>query len=285
MSVTVERQVEATVFSQDADGVSVTLRHLAEGNRTSTARAAWLVDCEGSSSKAREAMGIPFDGDRYSGIEFLMADAQTHWSYTNGPAYGFIENERALMFLPFDGAGHHRVLCMQADQHPDAKYEPSLGEIEDIAREMTGDPGLRLSEPRWVTRFRTQHRLAGRFREGRVFLAGDAGHVHVPIGGQGMNYGMADAFNLAWKLAAVVRGDARPEPLLDSYNTERHRADEALLARHGRRFPRPGPFGFAEGTGGTVHRSGGVGLRSPAGADTRDGLGHQNRLSEESRCR
>ena len=229
MSITVERQVEATGFSQDADGVSVTLRHLAEGGRASMARAAWLVDCEGSSSKARETMRIPFDGDRYSGIEFLMADAQTHWSYANGPAYIFIENERTLVCLPFDATGHHRVLCMQADQHPDAGYEPSLGEIEHIAREMTGDPGLKLSDPRWVTRFRTQHRLAGRFRDGKVFLAGDAGHVHVPIGGQGMNYGMADAFNLAWKLAAVIRGDARPEPLLDSYNTERHRADEALL--------------------------------------------------------
>ncbi len=229
MSITVERRVEATAFSQDADGVSVTLRHLNEDNRTSTARAAWLVDCEGSSSKAREAVGIPFDGERYSGIEFLMADAQTHWSYANGPAYGFIENERMLMFLPFDAGGHHRVLCMQADQHPDTNYKPTLGEIENIAREMTGDAGLKLSDPRWVTRFRTQHRLAGRFREGRIFLAGDAGHVHVPIGGQGMNYGMADAFNLAWKLAAVIRGDARPEPLLDSYNTERHRADEALL--------------------------------------------------------
>ena len=119
---------------------------------------------------------------------------------------------------------------------PTARTTPTLEEIQAIAREMTGDPGLRLSDPRWVTRFRTQHRLAGRFRERRVFLAGDAGHVHVPIGGQGMNYGMADAFNLAWKLAAVIRGDARPEPLLDSYNAERHRADEALLHGTDERF-------------------------------------------------
>lgn len=229
LGITVERQVEATAFSQDAGGVNVTLRHLAEGDRITTAHAAWMVDCEGSASKAREAMGIPFDGDRYSGQEFLMADAQVRWSYPHGPAYGFVEKERTLLCLPFDGKGHCRVLCLQPDLNPERKELPTLEEIQTIAREMSDDPRLRLTDPRWVTRFRTQHRLAGRFREKRVFLAGDAGHVHVPIGGQGMNYGMADAFNLAWKLGAVIRGDARPEPFLDSYNAERHPVDTALL--------------------------------------------------------
>lgn len=227
--VEVERRVEATGFSQDTHGVEATLRHLAEGDRTSTARAAWLIDCQGSSSKAREAMGIPFDGERYSGQEFLMADVQMHWSYPNGPGYVFAETGRTLLCLPFDAKGHYRVLCAQPDPDPDRTDPVTLEDVQAIARDMTADPGLRLTDPRWVTRFRTQHRLAGRFREGRMFLAGDAGHVHVPIGGQGMNYGMADAFNLAWKLAAVVRGDARPEPLLNSYNAERHRADAALL--------------------------------------------------------
>ena len=229
LGVTVERQVEATGFSQDADGVNMTLHHLAGGSRPTTAHAAWLVDCEGSSSKARDFFGIPFDGAHYSGQEFVMADADVHWSYVNGPAYAFIEKERTMMCFPFDDNGHCRVLCAQPERDPDRKEPVTLEEVQAIAREMAGDPGLTLTDPRWVTRFRTQHRLAGRFRERRVFLAGDAGHVHVPVGGQGMNYGMADAFNLAWKLAAVVRGDARPEPLLDSYNTERHRVDEALL--------------------------------------------------------
>ena len=229
LGVTVERQVEATGFSQDGDGVNVTLRYLAQGNRIRTAHAAWLVDCEGSASRARDFFGIPFDGARYSGQEFLMADAQVHWSYVNGPAYAFIEKESSLMCFPFDAHGHCRVLCARPEKDPDRKDPVTLEEMQAIARDMTGDPGLRLSDPRWVTRFRTQHRLAGHFRERRVFLAGDAGHVHVPVGGQGMNYGMADAFNLAWKLGAVIRGDARPEPLLDSYNAERHRADAALL--------------------------------------------------------
>ena len=207
----------------------MTLRHLAEGGRTSTARAPWVITCEGSSSKAREAMGIPFDGERYSGQEFVMADAQVSWSYPHGLGYAFVESERTLMCFPFDAKGHYRVLCARPDADPDRKAPVTLEDVQAITREMTADPGLTLTDPRWVTRFRTQHRLAGRFREGRIFLAGDAGHVHVPIGGQGMNYGMADAFNLAWKLAAVIRGDARPEPLLNSYNAERHLADAALL--------------------------------------------------------
>ena len=227
--VTVERHVGAVAYSQDAGSVEVTLRHLAEGDRTSTARAPWVVACEGASSTAREAAGIPFDGERYSGQEFLMADAQMSWSFPHGPGYAFAETERTLMCFPFDARGHYRVLCARPDANPDRKDPATLEEVQAVAREMTADPGLTLTEPRWVTRFRTQHRLAGRFREGRIFLAGDAGHVHVPIGGQGMNYGMADAFNLAWKLAAVVRGDARPEPLLNSYDAERHQADAALL--------------------------------------------------------
>lgn len=229
LGVRVERQVEATHFTPYADRISVRLRHRKDDHREEIARAAWLVSCEGSSSKARDAAGIPFDGARYTGQEFVQADVRVHWSYPTGDGYGFINKERSLLMLPFDATGRYRVLCARSEQVGGPQGSPTLEEMQTIAREMTGDPGLWLSDPLWLNRFRTQHRLAGRFREGRIFLAGDAGHVHVPVGGQGMNYGMQDAFNLAWKLAAVVRGDARPEPLLDSYNTERHRVDAELL--------------------------------------------------------
>ena len=229
LGVQLERQVEATHFTPYADRVSVRLRHLMDNGREEIVRAPWVVSCEGSSSKARDAVGIPFDGARYTGQEFLQADARVHWSYPTGDGYGFVNKERTLIMLPFDAGGLYRVLCARSEQVGGPQGPPTLEEMQTVAREMTGDPGLWLSDPLWLNRFRTQHRLAGRFREGRVFLAGDAGHVHVPVGGQGMNYGMQDAFNLAWKLAAVVRGDAHPEPLLDSYNTERHRVDAELL--------------------------------------------------------
>jgi 2-polyprenyl-6-methoxyphenol hydroxylase-like FAD-dependent oxidoreductase len=229
LGVKVERQVEASGFSQDATGVNATLRHLAEDQRQETVRVPWLVACEGSASNAREAAGIPFAGAAYTGEEFVQADVHVHWSYPHGDGYAFIEKDRSLVLFPFDGEGHYRVLCARCEQVPAQRNPPALEEMQIIAREMTADPGLWLDEPVWLNRFRTQHRLADRFREGRIFIAGDSGHVHVPIGGQGMNYGIQDAFNLAWKLAAVVRGDARPEPLLDSYNAERHAVDADLL--------------------------------------------------------
>ena len=227
--VRVEREVEATHFTSYADRVSVRLRHLKDDHREEIVRVPWVVSCEGSSSKARDAAGIPFDGARYTGQEFVQADVRVHWSYPTGDGYGFVNKERTLIMLPFDARGRYRVLCARAEQVGGPQGPPTLEEMQTIAREMTGDPGLWLSDPWWLNRFRTQHRLAGRFREGRIFIAGDAGHVHVPVGGQGMNYGMQDAFNLAWKLAAVVRGDAHPEPLLASYNAERHKVDAELL--------------------------------------------------------
>jgi 2-polyprenyl-6-methoxyphenol hydroxylase-like FAD-dependent oxidoreductase len=236
LGVTVERQVEATPFSQDDAGVNVTLHHLATGGDEEAVRVPWVVACEGSASKAREAVGIAFDGAPYTGEEFVQADVRLHWTYPNGDGYVFMETDRVLVFFPFDREGNYRVLCGRREQPGDpseaaghAHEPPTLEEMQAIAREMTADPALWLSDPVWLNRFRTQHRLAGSFRAGRIFIAGDSGHVHVPIGGQGMNYGIQDAFNLAWKLATVIRGDAGPEPLLDSYNAERHAVDTELL--------------------------------------------------------
>ncbi len=229
LGVTVERQVEAVDFDPDESGVGVTLWHQADGKREEIIRVPWLVDCEGSGSKARDVARIPFEGARYTGEEFVMADVHVEWSFPHGSLYAFIEKDSTLACFPFDAHGHYRVLCVRDEADPDNRESPTLAEMQDITRTLTGDPGLRLSEPQWLCRFRTQHRIASRFRAGRIFLAGDAAHVHVPIGGQGMNYGMQDAFNLAWKLAAVIRGHARPEPLLDSYDQERHTVAAALL--------------------------------------------------------
>jgi 3-(3-hydroxy-phenyl)propionate hydroxylase len=109
-----------------------------------------------------------------------------------------------------------------------------LEEMQKIVRDVA-DPCAEIYDPVWFNRFRTGYRLAARFREGRAFVAGDAGHVHIPIGGQGMNYGMHDAFNLAWKLAAVIKGEARPA-LLDTYSAERHPVDKSLVRGTDRAF-------------------------------------------------
>ncbi len=223
----VERSVEAVGLEQDANEVRVRLRHLGEGNREEIATARWTVGCEGSASMTREALHIPFPGERYPGKEFLQCDAKVRWTYPHGYGYQFLAEEHILMFFAYDAEGHYRIICARNDRDPENHTPPTLEEIQELVRAIA-DPAAELYDPVWFNRFRSGHRLAATFRDGRAFLAGDAGHVHIPIGGQGMNYGMHDAFNLGWKLAAVAKGEARPE-LLDTYMTERHPADQALI--------------------------------------------------------
>ena len=224
---TVERQVEAVGLTQDTMEVRVRLHHLAEGNREEIATARWVVGCKGSTSMTREALNIPFPGERYPGKEFLQVDANVRWTYPHGYGYQFITGEHILMFFAYNNEGHYRIICARNDQNPENQTPPTLEEMQDLVRSIA-DPAAELYDPVWCNHFRSGHRFAASFRDGRAFLAGDAGHVHIPIGGQGMNYGMHDAFNLGWKLAAVAKGEARPE-LLDTYMAERHPADQALI--------------------------------------------------------
>jgi 2-polyprenyl-6-methoxyphenol hydroxylase-like FAD-dependent oxidoreductase len=223
----VERSVEAVGLEQDAREVRVRLHHLAENDREEIATARWVVGCEGSASMTRQALDIPFSGERYPDKEFLQADANVRWTYPHGYGYQFVTDEYILLFFAYNNTGHYRIICARNDSDPNNDTPPTLEEMQTLVQKVA-DPTAELYDPVWFNRFRSGHRFAARFREGRAFLAGDAGHVHVPIGGQGMNYGMHDAFNLGWKLAAVAKGEAKPE-LLDTYMTERHGADEALI--------------------------------------------------------
>jgi 2-polyprenyl-6-methoxyphenol hydroxylase-like FAD-dependent oxidoreductase len=223
----VEFQVEGMGFEQDADGVRVRLVHHARKDREEIAAAKFVVGCEGSASITRQTLGIDFPGERYLGKEFLQTDARVRWTFPHGFAYQFVTDDYILLLFPYDATGHYRIICARADHDPDNEEPPTLEEMQELVQEVT-DPTAELYDPAWFNRFRSGHRLAATFRQGRAFLAGDAGHVHVPIGGQGMNYGMHDAFNLAWKLAAVAKGEAKPE-LLDTYMAERHPADKALI--------------------------------------------------------
>jgi 3-(3-hydroxy-phenyl)propionate hydroxylase len=226
LGVRVERGVEAVGLKQDAQEVWVRLNHLATGQEE-MATARWVVGCEGSSSITRKSCDIAFPGERYPGKEFLQADANVRWTFPHGYGYQFITEEHVLLLFAYDDKGHYRIICARNDRDPKNETPPTLEEIQALVQQIA-DPTAELYDPVWLNRFRSGHRLAATFRDGRAFLAGDAGHVHVPIGGQGMNYGMHDAFNLGWKLAAVAKGDAKPE-LLDTYEQERHPIDQALI--------------------------------------------------------
>ena len=243
----VERSVEAIGIEQHADGVRVRLKHLAEGGREELAAARWVVGCEGSDSITREALAIEFPGERYPGKEFLQADANVRWTYPHGFGYQFLTDDYVAPALRLR---HERAITASSaratTRTPKTTSRRRLRRCRSwCARSPI--PARNFTIRRWFNRFRSGHRLAENFRVGPRFLAGDAGHVHVPIGGQGMNYGMHDAFNLGWKLAAVAKGEAKPE-LLDTYMTERHPADEALIRGDRFGFPSDGRSRTRSGT-------------------------------------
>jgi 2-polyprenyl-6-methoxyphenol hydroxylase-like FAD-dependent oxidoreductase len=225
---------EAVGLEQDGIEARVRLKHLAQEAREEIATASWVVGCEGSSSITRETNAIPFSGERYLGKVFLQIDAYIRWSRPHGFGYLFLNPDMLVGCLPYNDRGLYRIIAAHEDHDPQNQEPPTLAQMQEALRQVA-DPHAELHDANWFNRFRTGYRLASRFREGRCFVAGDAGHVHVPIGGQGMNYGMHDAFNLAWKLAAVIKGEARPA-LLDTYSAERHPADESLVRGTDRAF-------------------------------------------------
>lgn len=199
-------------FEADDDGVDVTL---GDGERL---RVAYLIGCDGAHSLVRKRLGVAFEGSTYEN-DFIQVDCKVRWDYPYDGGRGFFTDDGALVCLPL-GGGSFRFILIRRQRPADAPDEPTLAEFQAAAdAEIPGE--VELYDPEWMIRFRLHERLAAQFRVGRVFLAGDAAHIHTPAGGQGMNTGIQDAFNLAWKLALVLRGRAG-EPLLDSYHAERH---------------------------------------------------------------
>ena len=215
--VQVERQVELVAFQADPDGVTCTLRH-ADG-RTEQVRARYLVGCDGAASTVRRGAGIPFQGGAYPQT-FALADLEIDGELDADAAHAFLGQTGLLLLFPLGRPASWRLLGMHPTLHGRQEpARPSLAELQALSDRYTGGR-LRLRDPVWTTWFRLAHRQAGRYRSGRVFLAGDAAHVHSPAGAQGMNTGIQDAWNLGWKLALAARGVA-DAALLDSYDAER----------------------------------------------------------------
>ncbi|KUL38904.1 FAD-dependent oxidoreductase [Streptomyces sp. NRRL F-4489] len=217
----IRRGREVVGLSQDADGVAV---ELADGTRL---RTRYLVGCDGGRSTVRKLLGVGFPGEP-ARVETLLGDMAA----TEDPAVieAVVAEVRAthLRFglMPL-GEGRYRVIVPADGVAEDRAAAPTLEEFRQRLRTVAGtDFGVH--SPRWLSRFGDATRQAERYRVGRVLLAGDAAHIHPPTGGQGLNLGVQDAFNLGWKLAAEVAGWA-PEGLLDSYHSERHPVGAAVL--------------------------------------------------------
>ncbi|KAK0652873.1 FAD binding domain-containing protein [Cercophora newfieldiana] len=224
----VERPLAAKAITQDADSVTTTVENTKTGQQE-TIRSQYVVGCDGAHSFVRHAAtnltfpGAPYDQD------FLLCDA--HISFTSLPLDRFsllLGPSGVLMVFPM-GNGLVRLITSDAPS-PDGDDTLTLAHFQAHLTKFAPPGAGTLSNPVWISRFRLHHRGVNSYRDGRLLLAGDAAHIHSPVGGQGMNTGIQDAVNLGWKLAAVIQHrTANPDKLLDSYDAERKRVGEHLL--------------------------------------------------------
>jgi 2-polyprenyl-6-methoxyphenol hydroxylase-like FAD-dependent oxidoreductase len=224
LGVRLQRGALARELWQDEDGVSVAGDI---GGAAFTARAAWLVGADGGRSLVRQQAGIAFEGHAAS-VYSMLGDVRLG-APLPGKAHTVVNQAGVLMVVPLGDGAYHRLILIDAQRCREPSQQPAtLEELAEGACRVAGYD-LQLSDAVWLSRFSDETRLAAQYRKGRVLLAGDAAHIHMPAGGQGMNVGMQDAFNLGWKLASVVKGQA-DIALLDSYDSERRAVGQQLLA-------------------------------------------------------
>jgi 2-polyprenyl-6-methoxyphenol hydroxylase-like FAD-dependent oxidoreductase len=193
-----------------------------------TVRCRWLVGCDGSHSKVRLALGLSYEGAQFPQT-FALADVDVDWDHPRGPMYRFEWSDAAraktsVAAVPVRGsARRYRLSMIVPDEHSASLAGVAAPDFDTMRALLLPSlpEGTQLSSMRWSSVYRVSHRIASGYGHGRVFIAGDAAHIHPPVGGQGMNTGLQDAHNLAWKLAYVAKGLAHPK-LLDSYSAERH---------------------------------------------------------------
>jgi 2-polyprenyl-6-methoxyphenol hydroxylase-like FAD-dependent oxidoreductase len=232
--VQVERGRALTDLTQHGDAVTASLQR-SDGS-VEKLRCRWVVGCDGAHSAVRKSAGIPFAGSTYRD-EFIMADAELDWQLAHGELYGFPSPAGIFAAFSMPGENRYRIFgnFPPGPDGPPAEYsEPTHEEFQAMVDARVPFP-TKVVKEYWVTRYRVHARSVPRYRDGHVFLVGDAAHVHSPAGAQGMNTGIGDAYNLAWKLALVERGIA-DEPLLDSYQAERHPVGAQLLKTTDRLF-------------------------------------------------
>lgn len=247
LGIPLERGVELVSFEQDDDGVTATL--CSASGATTVTRARFLVGCDGGHSVVRAGLGLSFEGGLSMFPQlFMLGDVQLDWTMPQGHLLRFVRIEDdgdftgMLVCVPLQGPGRYRVatLAPQPLQKtigsgivPAGFWQeyapPTLADIQAVLDDLAPEPTT-ASNLRWSSIFRIKHGIVDRYRAGRVFVAGDAAHLHPPAGGQGMNTGIQDAWNLGWKLALAVRGIAAPG-LLDSYDAERRPAGKAIVDR------------------------------------------------------
>ncbi|MEU6071602.1 FAD-dependent monooxygenase [Streptomyces sp. NPDC047082] len=245
----IERETELVSFTQDADGV--TSRLTTAAGEDLEVRAQFLVGCDGAHSVVRKQLGLSFEGGAFH-EEYMLADVELDWDLPAGYTVRAMHRsddgtvDALLVCIPLPGRSRYRVSMLAAPElagggqpQPapadgvshglDSGPLPRIEHIQEVLDRLSPGPAVARAM-RWSSVFRISHRIVDRYADGRVFVAGDAAHIHPPTGAQGMNTGIQDAHNLAWKLALAVK-DIAHTALLDSYDAERRPVGEEVVGR------------------------------------------------------
>ncbi|SIT40254.1 putative monooxygenase, FAD-binding protein [Paraburkholderia ribeironis] len=241
--VTIERGVELTMFAQGAASIQTTLRR-ADGH-TETMRPSYMIAADGAHSVIRHRLGLGFEGKTFEQT-YLLADLHAETDWPDDELHIFASGEGLVALFPM-GHGRHRLIADHVVEPPAVAPPPTPTVLGEPPLEQVPAPSLEqckalvarrvrervdVSDLAWSAYFHLHSRMVDRLRVGRIFLAGDAAHVHSPAGAQGMNTGIQEAFNLGWKLARVLKG-AAPDRLLDTYHLERHPIEREVLRQTG----------------------------------------------------
>jgi 2-polyprenyl-6-methoxyphenol hydroxylase-like FAD-dependent oxidoreductase len=224
LGVEVERDHQLTNFTDT--GTSVHSFNETGDSSSFELESRYLVGADGAHSIVRKTLNLPFEGSSYDWTAFL-GDVQLHGHHAEGGTQQHSNNRGLAFIVPFKDGTHRIVTIDRQYQNQPKKQDLSLAELQESISAILEKP-VKLSDPAWLTRWGSSLRLASQYQVGRVFLGGDATHTHSPAGGQGLNTGVQDAFNLGWKLAFAVRGDA-PTRLLDTYYSERFPIGKKIL--------------------------------------------------------
>ena len=217
-------------FTEEGGGINATVKNSEGANITIQAR--YMVGADGAKSPVRHLLSLPFTGGTYEHV-FFVADTKVNWKLPPDELYIIFSLKTFSAFFPMSGESRFRLVGTMPEKFTD-DGSVTFADIEDTVRSQMDIP-ITFSDTSWFSIYRVHHRVAGTFRKGNVFLAGDAAHVHSPVGAQGMNTGLQDAYNLAWKMAWALKGIAG-ENLLDTYHEERHKIATILVQTTDRLF-------------------------------------------------
>ncbi len=222
---------ELESFTQDDSGVKATIKNAV--GETETIEAKYLVGCDGSKSPVRHALGLKFEGSTFERM-FYVADVEIDWNFEHDALMVFLMKNNLLAFFPMVGENRWRIVGTFPEEFAKEEGEVLYEEIEEQIKKDT-EVDLDIKSVNWFSTYKVHTRHVDKFSSGRCFLAGDAAHIHTPAGAQGMNTGIQDGYNLAWKIAMVLKGKSN-EKLLETYNEERLENAESLLKTTDRMF-------------------------------------------------